>query len=79
MTFDVVGEVIGNHFIQQLGRALDDWRLEDTARISPDTGLMRGRMRTAGFTSRPRENHLIIDKLLRGIVFLQHRQELDDV
>ena len=77
-TFDVVGEVVGNHLVQQLGRALDNWCLEDAARVSPDTGLTRGH-EDGGVYVRTEGNHLIIDELRRGVVFLQHRQELNDV
>jgi hypothetical protein len=40
-TFDVLAHVPSNHFVQQLGRALDNRRLEHIARIRPDSSLTK--------------------------------------
>ena len=38
-TFDMVGKVVGKHLVQYLRHAFNNGRLEDTAGVSPDTGL----------------------------------------
>lgn len=43
MTFDVVGEIPSNHFVQQLGHALDNWCLDHIARVGADPGLEKRR------------------------------------
>lgn len=53
-TFDVVGQVPGNHFVQQFGHALDNRRLEHIAGISADTSLTND-MSLADFTRSLRE------------------------
>jgi len=78
-TFDVIIQVVSDHLVQQFGHALDNRRLEHTARVSSDSSLTKKRVRMGILRIEFEENHLIINKLLCGIVFLQHRQELHDV
>ena len=40
-TFDMFGHVPGNHRVHELGRGLDDLRLEHIARVSANTGLTK--------------------------------------
>ena len=50
----MVGQVPGNHFVQQFGHALDNRRLEHIAGISADTSLTND-MSLADFTRSLRE------------------------
>jgi len=40
-TFDMIVKVVSDHLVQQFGHALDNRRLEHTARVSPDSGLYK--------------------------------------
>lgn len=78
-TFDVFGEVPSDHLVQQLRYALNNWRAEHTVTgVSSYPGLARKRCEWE-FDGRVEGSHLIVNELLCRIVFLQHRQELDDI
>ena len=73
----MVAEAASEHLVPQFGHRFDGRRLGHIARISADSSLTK--VDEDGLDRWAEGDYLIVDELLRGIVFHQHRHELDDV